>query len=153
MRRECKMELLKVGKSKTTKVDPETFQWAHHWSWRERHGYVIHRMVQDGKYFNVILHRLIMGVPSKPYMVDHIDGDTLNNLKSNLRVVTNRSNSTNRRIHRNGQLPGVTLRKDCNRWQAQITINNKHLYLGMFKTMQEANSAYSERIRAIAVEK
>lgn len=75
--------------------------------------------------------------------VDHIDGNGLNNQRSNLRLCTASQNTINRNIPRNNTtgVKGVVLRKSKNRYMAQIGVSGKVIYLGMFKTLHEAAGA------------
>ncbi|MBE3136070.1 MAG: HNH endonuclease [Thermoplasmata archaeon] len=56
--------------------------------------FYIHRALGNGKYET--MHHAIMGLPKKGLMIDHINGDGLDNRKCNLRVVTNRENCLNK---------------------------------------------------------
>ncbi len=93
------------------------------------------------------LHRVIAGTPAG-MVTDHIDGDTLNNVRSNLRVCTHSQNSMNRGP--NGDNPiglkGVTLGKnrgtEAPRWEARIGKGGKKYHLGSFPTPEEAHAAY-----------
>jgi hypothetical protein len=93
------------------------------------------------------LHRLIaermLGRPLiKGEVVDHIDGDTLNNKRSNLRVVTQRQNTQNYASHRNGRLVGCHFYKRSKKWRAYIKIHGKPIHLGYFPTEEAAHQAY-----------
>lgn len=76
--------------------------------------------------------------------IDHIDRNPLNNSINNLRVVTRSENCQNRGIHKNNKLgvKGVSLHKKTGKYQAEIQINGKVTYLGIYKTIEEAKSAY-----------
>lgn len=95
------------------------------------------------------LHRFILNLKSfeKNEYVDHINGDRLDNRKSNLRIVTNQQNQFNSHNdgYGNNVRKGVSFRKDRNKWRAYITINGKQITLGLYKTEQEAIDA---RIKA-----
>ena len=76
--------------------------------------------------------------------IDHINGMRDDNRIENLRVVTQRENTCNQRIHREGRLPGC--RKSRNRWRSQIRLpGGIRIHLGMFETEAEA---YAEYMRA-----
>ena len=81
-----------------------------------------------------------------PIEIDHIDGNRLNDCFFNLRNVTRRENMINQKIHREGKLPGYFYVKSRNRYQAEIKINNKKVFIGWFKTAEEANKAYKEKV-------
>ena len=72
--------------------------------------------------------------------IDHINGDKLDNRIENLRLVTTRQNQQNQKKHRAGQLVGCYFNKG--KHQAQIKISGKMIYLGLYKTEQEAHKAY-----------
>jgi len=86
------------------------------------------------------LHRLIAGA-QKGQFVDHINGNTLDNRKKNLRICTKQENSWNQK-KRNNLYKGVTKHKD--KFSARLTINGKNLYFGLHETPEEAAKAYNE---------
>ena len=92
----------------------------------------------------VELHRWIMNPPKKMY-VDHINHDTQDNRKCNLRICLNRDNLRNGKLRPNNisGFTGVHLRKNKtkNRWVAKIRVNYKHIQLGTFDTFEEAVEA------------
>jgi len=92
-------------------------------------------------------HRLIYILSKKAdipagHMLDHVDGDKLNNNIENLRIVTNRENLQNRESHRLGSLVGASFYKRYNKWLSQIVINSKKINLGYYATEQEASAQY-----------
>jgi len=99
-------------------------------------------------------HRLVYILTNKQdvpvgYMIDHIDGDTLNNKIQNLRVVTNRENKQNCESHRLGRLVGCCFDKHAQKWKSEIRINNKKIHLGRFATEQEAHDEYQLALKYI----
>jgi hypothetical protein len=97
-----------------------------------------------GKKYKV--HRLIWLMfnekePEK--LLDHIDGDKLNNRIENLREADYVTNGMNRKSHSNKSLPkGVTYVKNKNRFVARIMTNGKSIYLGWFNDVDSAKIAY-----------
>ena len=91
----------------------------------------------------IILHRVITGV-AKHLQVDHIDGDGLNNRRSNLRLSTQAENTRNakRRSDNASGFKGVSWRKDISKWRADIAFNKKQINLGYFDCPKEAHAAY-----------
>lgn len=74
--------------------------------------------------------------------VDHINGDKLDNRLANLRVVTRRQNTQNRREHREGRLVGCSFSRQKGRWHARIMNQGCAHSLGLYDTEQEAHEAY-----------
>ncbi len=89
---------------------------------------------------NVYMHRQITKA-RKGEVVDHEDGNGLNNTRANLRVGTHSDNQQNRRKHReNPQSLGT--RKTLNGYAAQIKMGKKKKDLGTFATQKEAHEAF-----------
>lgn len=90
---------------------------------------------------NALLHRIIMEEDDSKVFIDHINGDGLNNRKSNLRRATNQQNSFNcqARLRKNpDRIVGVRFDTARNKWLAQLQHNMKQVYIGRFLTEDEA---------------
>lgn len=98
---------------------------------------------ENGKRGQIQMHRLIMGAP-KGILVDHRDGNGLNNRRSNLRLATKAENARNKPAHRNNRsgLKGVHWSQVNRRWIALITHDGQKHHLGTFGTKEEASAAY-----------
>ncbi len=97
------------------------------------------------------MHRLIVKAPDGMY-VDHIDGNGLNNQRSNLRLATKSQNNHHIVRHRKDTSSiflGVTFRSRDGVWAAQITKNYKKVYVGEFKTQEEAARAYDKKAKEL----
>lgn len=95
----------------------------------------------------VRIQHIIMGMnPNMEILIDHIDGDPLNNRKSNLRFCTNAENTKNQRKKKNNTsgFKGVSWDKEKKKWAAQITVNQKKIWLGTFEDKVEAAKAYNK---------
>ncbi len=116
------------------------FKW-----WADIYGYVIYK--KDGCK-TISMHRLIMQ-PAPGYVVDHINGDTLDNRRSNLRICSRAKNSQNRAMNSNNAsgYKGVTFHKKTGRWQANIGLQYKLIYLGLFDSAKLASDAYEAAAR------
>ena len=86
------------------------------------------------------MHNQVMGFPKE--FVDHRDHDGLNNQKSNLRKCTQSENQANsrRRIDNGSGFKGVC--RFRNKWQAQISVDGKLKYLGLYQVPELAAIAY-----------
>lgn len=78
--------------------------------------------------------------------IDHINGVVDDNSITNLRLVSDRENQQNRKTHRAGALVGASFHKATSKWQAQIKVNKKQIYLGVYNTEQEAHEAYLREV-------
>lgn len=85
------------------------------------------------------MHRLLMGV-NDSRIVDHVDGNGLNNRRSNLRVGTQSQNCVNRLTTPGTSPRGVRKKKDL--YQAYIKYQGRQRSLGYFKTQEEAHATY-----------
>lgn len=92
----------------------------------------------------VLVHRIayFMKHGEQPQMVDHIDGNRSNNRMENLRSATHSENNLNApaRSYNKSGIKGVYFHKDTGKWQAQVNHNGKHKYLGLFKSISEAEA-------------
>jgi len=74
--------------------------------------------------------------------VDHIDGDKCNNNIDNLRLVSNRVNNQNKSIHKTTGRVGYFWCKRENKWQTQIRLASKIVFLGYFEDEKQASLTY-----------
>lgn len=97
------------------------------------------------KHKNIYMHRHLLN-PPKGMEVDHIDGNGLNNTRSNLRVCTHSENNCNRQMSSTNTsgFKGVSWHKAAKKWRATINLSNKHIHIGTFSTPLEAYEAYCE---------
>lgn len=93
----------------------------------------------------MLLHRFILNAP-KNKQIDHINGNGLDNRKSNLRLCTPQENARNRTKQKNNKsgLKGVSFDKTRNKWVARIKIQNRYKFLGRFESKELAYSKYTE---------
>jgi len=86
-----------------------------------------------------------------PSVVDHIDGNPLNNRIANLRAVTQAANAQNiKRAHRDNATGRLGVERAGRlKYQARITVQGKRVGLGVFKTPEAAHAAYLTAKRAL----
>lgn len=143
------MKIIRAIAGESVMVDDEDFAEFGHLKWRvNRFGYVsrIWRERVNGRRVGhyVSLHRQVMKDP-KGLHVDHKDGDKLNCQKSNLRACNNSLNQANRHIITGkSSFRGVCWNKQVKKWQAQIKVEGKTIYLGLFAVELDAAEAYAK---------
>ena len=107
---------------------------------------------KNGK--KVFLHRFLMGLEKEEYsinkVVDHINGNSLDNRVSNLRICSHKENAQNCRT--NSKVVGVGWLKYNKKWTARIMVNYKGIHLGNFNTYEEAVLARLQKEREICGE-
>lgn len=139
---------IKLTKNKVALVDEEDYSLVIHYNWYYHQGYARTNITINKTIIRIYMHRLILNVP-KGLFTDHINKNTLDNRKKNLRIVTMTQNNWN--LNRKGlsKYRGVSWDKNRNKWIAKISINNKTLNLGRYKTEQEAAYAYNKIAKKI----
>jgi hypothetical protein len=106
--------------------------------------YAASKVYKNGRQSTLYMHRLITNCPDNK-IVDHINHDTLDNRKCNLRVCSNQENSMNRKSNKNSssRFKGVCWKKREKKWISQINANNKNTCLGYFENEIDAAIAYN----------
>lgn len=139
------MKLIPLTQGKFAKVDDEDFERFGKFNWHASHApeinshYAQRRI--NGK--TSFLHREIMGNPSG-LKVDHINHDTLDCQRHNLRTCTNSQNMANRNglsANNTSGVRGVDWDKRGRKWRARVMVNQKHVCLGSFSNIKDAEEA------------
>jgi len=104
--------------------------------------YVRGQLTTNKKPSKIYLHRWLMN-PPKNLKVDHINHDTLDNRRSNLRVCTNAENMRNATIRSNNTsgVTGVSWVIPISKWVARIRVNKIDIQIGCFKDFEDAVTA------------
>ena len=126
--------------------DAEDFYFINEHTWcinvyytnKSKQEYVVTNIKQISGYKLKQVHRLLMNEPVN-MLVDHMNGNTLDNRKSNLRIVTHKINN-----HNETKAKGYFWNKNIKKWQSSICVNYKTIYLGLYNTEIEARAAYLE---------
>lgn len=151
------MIIIKTSKGEEVYIDDVDSDLAQHKWYISDKGYVRNHICGlDGKQYDWYLAREILErklgrklLSGHKEECDHIDLCKTNNQRYNLRLASNSQNKKNRKKYKyNGsqysQYKGVTWMKPNKKWQAQITINKKKTYLGLFTDEKEAARTYDK---------
>ena len=108
--------------------------------------YAIRREPMTGKH--IYMHKQIILADSSVF-VDHINGNALDNRKSNLRICTHRQNLCNQKLSsaNTSGYRGVSWNKLCGKWHAYIKVKQKRIHLGVYKDKAEAARVYNDAAR------
>lgn len=140
------IELSKGKNGRVTLVDDEDFEELNQYIWHYSNGYAKRSEYADGRGSErtiFIMHRVIMNTP-EGMLVDHINHDTLDNRKVNLRNCTKGDNQQNVNHHKDSTsgYKGVAWDSSRGRWVARIMGNGKSIFLGRFTSPEDAARAY-----------
>lgn len=142
------MKEIPLTKGRVALVDDEDYELISQFTWHyTTRGYAM-RSQRIGRIHKVgiLMHRYIMSAP-KDMHVDHINGDTLDNRRCNLRLASPSQNQHNKRktklYNTSSRFKGVTWHKHNKKWQAAIGGKGRQTrYIGQFTTQEEAARAY-----------
>ena len=140
------MKEIPLTQGQVALVDDEDFERVNQYKW--------HALLDPntGKYYAkrrdgnkntfIIMHRFIMSTP-QGLVCDHINGNTLDNRKCNLRNCHKVENNWNRGAQKNNSLglKNITYRKDINKYRVIIGKNGKTVFDAHFKSLQDAINA------------
>lgn len=121
-------------------VDDEDEAWLRRWRWSDDKGYAHRVVTKDGQRTRIVMSRLIMGLePGDPREVDHKDGNTYDNRRKNLRIVSHHHNGQNRHQRpRSSPHRGVSWNARRRKWVAQARWDGRNRFLGYFDSEEEA---------------
>lgn len=142
-------------------VSDEDYEFLSELRWRLRWGYATADRYGGGGRVFVIMHRVVwQRMAGRALLageqVDHINRDTLDNRRENLRLASNEQNQMNRNGHRtykgkptSSKYKGVFWHAKGKKWMAAIGVENRSKYLGLFASEEEAARAYDAAARRL----
>ncbi len=150
---EQKASEIRLTQGKVAVVDAEDFEWLSKFKWhahkRGRTWYARRTVESEGIQKTDFMHRAILAYHTRDLTVgevDHINGDGLDNRKSNLQVISHAENIRKSRKQSNNTsgFRGVSWHKRDQVWCAFIEVDDARKYLGSFKSKISAAVAYDE---------
>lgn len=140
-----------LTQGKVALVDEADYNFLMQWkwfAWKNTGGqYYAGRRVRIavGKQATVHMHRAILSAPDG-MQVDHVNHETLDNRRENLRLATFSQNTKNRKRYKNNTsgIKGVSLYKPSQKWIAIISVDGKFKHLGYYVSKEAAAHAYAE---------
>ena len=142
---------IRLGQGKVALVDDADYEVLKEGTWFcSGKGYALGIIPVNDRFPLVYMHRVILKAP-KGQQVDHIDGDRLNNVRSNLRLVTSQQNQLNKRASSKSRtgLKGVHWHTLRNKYEARIQHQGLRCHLGYFDDREMAALAYDEAARRV----
>lgn len=99
-----------------------------------------------GEPHSLLLHRYILGIYDPSIVVDHINGDTCDNRRCNLRPCSRWQNNLNKKIHIKNisGYPGVSWDCKNRKWKAEIQFGYKKYFLGRYEDKEIAAQKYKD---------
>ena len=132
--------LIRLSDGDYALVDEEDYDELRTLTWHHGdEGYVVHTVGMEGKTYQLLMHRVVLRAAPN-VLVDHWDGNRLDNRKFNLRSATHRQNAQNRAPIAGRRYKG-TYASD-GRWKARIKYEGRMIHLGAYASEEIAALAY-----------
>jgi hypothetical protein len=136
------MRTIPLSRGHVAQVNDSDYKFLNQWKWSYQENpdgscFAVRMTTINGKRKSLIMHRVLMNTP-KGYLEKHIDKNGINNQRSNLlRVTQSQQRASEQRPCSKSGYKGVTITAD-------ISVNNKRIGLGVFKTAKKAAKAYDK---------
>lgn len=147
---------IKLTQGKFVLIDKDDFERVNKYKWC----YKVSKILKSGKEYGVAvhgfwdskrkqnkivkLHRFILNLNDPKILVDHINGDTLDNRKKNLRIADGTINNLNRK-----NTKGYAWDKITKSWRVEVGFYGKKYWMGRFKTKEEAKEIYNAKVKEL----
>lgn len=142
------MKTIQLTRGKVAIVDDEDYDWLNYYKWNFSGRYAVRSEIVKGQRKTIFMHRMVFPNKTAP-QVDHINRNSLDNRKENLRACVQSENSRNAGIgkanpsgykgvfpYKGGQSP--------KKWRSQIVVDRKTIWLGLHHTKEAAARAYNQ---------
>lgn len=139
-------KVIRAAKGQQILVDDEDYEYLSRFKWSVNHsGYAV-----GMKRGHMRMHRWIIKARDDQ-QVDHINMNTLDNRRCNLRFCTNSQNRANEHLRANNKsgFRGVCWKKHAKKFMARIGIAGKEIYLGYYPTAEEAARVYDAKAKEL----
>ncbi len=134
------MKNIRTSSGATILIDYIDYEAANQIKWWVVRGYAQGQIGRKKLY----MHRWLLEFPE--YDIDHINGNRLDNRRSNLRICTESQNLANQRLRKNSAsgYKGVTWRPDEQKFRVRIMVNGRSITIGQFSEAEDAAHAYDK---------
>ena len=138
------MKAIQLTGGKVAIVDDEDFEELNRYKWHYCEGYAIRADYSGGKRQVIRMHRVVTSAPPN-FLVDHINGEGIDNRRSNLRLCTHGENQMNRDRPKSSTsgYSGVNYHRASGKWQCRVQSNGKRHDLGLFDNKHDAARMYN----------
>lgn len=146
------MKSIQLSRGAVILVDDDDYHWLSQWTWRLQTGrgkrYAVRQEGSKRKRRTILMHRELLRweIGGTNILVDHRDGNGLNNQRGNLRLATYAQNLANS-IRKRTKFRGVAKTKGT-KWLAYIGGTGGRRHIGTFASEIEAARAYDEAAAA-----
>jgi hypothetical protein len=148
--------IIPLTKGQVAIVDRSDADLVGQWNWMAlprpggRGHYAVTQDYTKGRQKTIYMHRLLLNAP-RGVEVDHIDRETLNNRRSNLRLASHSENKWNTAARKNNTsgYKGVHYEKRRGHYIALAYRHGKRHYFGSFATAEEAYAAYCQKVKKL----
>jgi hypothetical protein len=148
------MSVIRLTQGQVAIVDDADFEWLSKWKWYAYFNtrtkvFYARRSIYPSK--TVSMHRVILGA-QPGQIVDHVNRNTLDNRRANLRFVTVSQSNQNTRLlsaRNKSGFRGVHWSSASKKWRASINLNDRSIHLGVFNSIKDAALAYNTAAREL----
>lgn len=142
---------IKLTQGRVALVDDDDYEYLSQWKWflssSNSRAYAVRKSriqeVELEPHSHVFMHKILLKCPNNA-VVDHKDGNKLNNQKHNLRICTHKQNARNstKPISNKSGYKGVFYYESRNKYHSRIKVNGRSIHLGYFTDATLAARAY-----------